>query len=356
MFTVVTNIARDSFTLLLEMAPYLLLGLFMAGILYIIFPRRKIEQHLGGKGLGSVVKAALFGVPLPLCSCGVVPIALSLRRRGAGRGSVISFLISTPTSGVDSILATYALMGPLFAIFRPIASFFLGIFAGQLANTVVEPEDKTGEKMPNDNSCEICPVMTEHQHSVVEKTKAMLRYGFVELVADIGKWLVIGIIIGGIISYLLPVEIVEKYLGKDVWAMLAMLVVGIPLYVCATGSIPVVAPLIAKGLNPGAALVFLIAGPATNAVAVTVVAKTLGKKGVIVYLLSIIIGSIALGFIFNYLWHLLGARIDLITGQTELLPLWLKYISSFILIALIINTMLPRQRREQEATSNEYKT
>ena len=306
------------------MAPYLLMGMFIAGILHVFLGQDFIARHLGGGAFGSVLKATVFGIPLPICSCGVIPVAASLKKEGAGKSATLSFLVSTPTTGVDSILATYSLMGPLFAIFRPLAAFIAGIVVG-LFNLLFNPEKKK--------------TVVSHQHSSVPasfKIQEVFRYGFLELAEDVGKWLLIGVIIGGILTAVIPEDMLAGYLSNPFLHFLIMLILAIPLYICATGSIPIAAALIGKGFSPGAALVFLIAGPATNTVTLSFVYSKLGKRAFYLYLTSIIIVSILAGFLFNLLWKQLGGNIELISPHGEQLPQLLKIVSGVILFLLIL--------------------
>ena len=264
MYEISTGILKSVWFLLLEMSPYLLFGFFIAGVLNLIIPREKIYKHLSANKLGSIVKASLFGVPLPLCSCGVIPVAAYLQKEGAGKGSTVSFLSSTPTTGVDSILATYSLLGPLFSIIRPIAAFFAGILSGSLTGLLEKKQNIESTKPPEGNSCNICYNEEPHSHGLLEKLKNVFQYGFIELIDDAGKWILIGVIVGGIIEFLIPGDFIEQYLSNPLLAYPIMLVLSIPMYICATGSIPIAASLIIKGMTPGAGLIFLIAGPATN--------------------------------------------------------------------------------------------
>jgi uncharacterized protein len=279
------GILNESWVLLAKMAPYLLLGVVVAGAMHVILPEGLIARYLGKPGLGSVVRSTALGVPLPLCSCGVVPVAASLKKEGASSGAVVGFLVSTPTSGVDSILATYALIGPAYAVIRVIGSFVLGISAGVAANfaardgkTVTPPTDAGTPAAQRSN-----PVV------------AGFAYGFGEMLGAIARPLALGILLGGVITYLVPASFVTKYVGTGLWSYLVMLAVGLPLYVCASGSIPLAAAFIALGISPGAALIFLIVGPATNAATFTVVLEMLGKRVLIIYLAVLSLGALAMG-------------------------------------------------------------
>lgn len=324
------------------MAPYLLFGFLCAGILHAFFSTEKITQHLGKRSMSSVFKAALYGIPLPLCSCGVIPAALSLREKGASRSSILSFLITTPTTGLDSIMATYALLGPFFAVFRVITSFLCGITAGlvfMLSSVPASPPVVKEEKCPH------CHETSKHQHGWKDKIKTMLHYSTVELMGDISRWLLLGILIGGAINWLVPDTFVQRYLGSAWQSMLVMLIVGIPLYICATGSIPIAAALMLKGMSPGAALVFLIAGPATNTVSITLINRFMGRAATAIYLLSTAIGSIIMGLVLNILWTNISAERMFHGLHRELLPPWLHLVSSLLLVGMMINASVFKRRK-----------
>jgi len=327
---------RESLALFNSLAPYLLLGFLVAGILHVLLSRATVVRHLGGRGITTVIKAALFGVPLPLCSCGVIPVAASLRKEGASRASVLSFLVSTPTTGVDSILATYSLMGPLFAVFRPIAALLMGIGLGGISLITAGHEASS-----------LTPKKPRGQTSVAGSVKKIAEYAFIELPGDIGKWVIIGVLAGGFLTAVIPQNLFARYLGNPLISFPLMIMVAVPLYVCATGSIPIAAALIAKGLNPGAALAFLIAGPATNTVTITVVGKLLGKRALVTYLVSIILMSLGAGLVFDFLYRFLGGNPSLITGAGRHLPLWLQISSSALLAIILFKALLKKPEREK---------
>ncbi len=280
----VVGILNESWVLLAKMAPYLLLGVVVAGAMHVVLPEGLIARYLGQPGLGSVVRSTALGVPLPLCSCGVVPVAASLKKEGASSGAVVGFLVSTPTSGVDSILATYALIGGAYAVIRVIGSFVLGIAAGAAASFVAKDGEATE-----------APAQEVAQGKRGNPLTEGLAYGFGEMLGAIARPLAIGILLGGVITYFVPASFVTKYVGTGLWSYLVMLAVGLPLYVCASGSIPLAAAFIALGISPGAALIFLIVGPATNAATFTVVLEVLGKKVLMVYLAVLSVGALAMG-------------------------------------------------------------
>ncbi|MCK4966849.1 SO_0444 family Cu/Zn efflux transporter [bacterium] len=337
-FETIKGLLIESYNLANEMSPYILFGLLIAGLLHVVIPENKIYDSFSKNNIWSVVKASLFGIPLPLCSCGVIPVAALLKKKGSGKGPIMSFLVSTPTTGVDSILATYALLGPLFTIMRPAAALFAGLFSGVITNISEKNQEKNKDKVFVNTTEDI-----KSKTTYSDKIKNMFKYALYDLVDDIGKWLIIGIIIGGIIGYFVSGNLIEQNLGNPVLAYFTMLVVGIPMYVCATGSIPIAASLIMKGLTPGAGLVFLIAGPATNTATISFIGGKLGKKSLIIYLVTMIFSAVLFGVLIDWLWIYLGKDINLIIGGKEMIPEWLKITSTILLTVLIINTFLKKR-------------
>ncbi len=340
MLEIFNGIMIESYILLTKMSIYLLFGFLFAGILHIFLSPKTIAKHLGKNSYGSVLKASLFGIPLPLCSCGVIPAAMSLRKEGASQGAVLSFLISTPTTGIDSIFATYALLGGVFTIFRISASFIAAFLVGVMANLLTHDKPKKQE-ISNTDKCKLCsePIGTNnsHKHTLTEHIKGVFKYAFETLMDDAGDWLTIGIILGGIISYLVPDTLINQYIGTNIRSIIIMLLIGMPMYVCASGSIPIAAALMLKGLNPGAAFAFLMAGPSTNTVTMTVIYKNLGKKSLFIYLVSIISSSIFLGLLLNKIWDYLKLGLPSeIIKNTMLFPAWAEHISATLLICMII--------------------
>jgi len=285
----------ETLFLFLEISPYLIIGFFFAGIIHTLLGESYIRKHFARSGIISTIKATVLGIPLPICSCGVIPIAESLRKDGASKSSVMSFLVSTPSSGVDSILATYALMGPVFAVFRPVTSLISGIVVGAATHFTEK------EAVPGDEKA----VGKNKERSF----RDAMNYGFKVLPSEIMQWLLIGVVAGGLISALIPADFASNYLTTPFLHYFIILLISVPLYVCATGSIPIAASLLMKGILPGAVLAFLIAGPATNTVTLSFVYKRLGKKVAAIYLISIVLTSIGLGLIF-----------DLITTGFRVLP------------------------------------
>lgn len=350
--SILLGLTQEIWHTLDEAAFYILFGIFIAGLIQMLVDKDKIAKHLGKPGLKSVILAALFGVPLPLCSCGVIPTAISLKKNGASKGAVLSFLISTPESGVDSIAISYALLDPIMTIFRPLAAFVTAIIAGVTENIFGKKEKDVSNKPIN--SCVFCDDEEEyHDHSFINRFKYGMRYAFIDLLGDIAKWLIIGIVIAGIISYFVPQQIIENYLGSGLGGMLVMLVIGIPLYICATASTPIAAALIAKGMSPGVALVFLLAGPATNAAGILAVAKFLGKRSVVIYLVSISTSAVILGLLLNQLYLATGINIKATLGKAgEVMPHCLKIISAIVLISLMVNTLRTIKNKNNPADSS----
>lgn len=283
-----------------EMSPYLLLGFLLAGVMHAFIPNGWYAKYLSGNSLRSVVNAAIFGVPLPLCSCGVIPTAMSLRREGASKGAVVSFLIATPQTGVDSIFATYSLMGLPFAIVRPLAAFFTALIGGTFVN-VGEKREGTDVEMEVQEHDAVRDFSEQKGLSFGARCVGALKYGFVEMMEDIGKWLVVGLVVAGLITVLVPDSFFSIFKGNTLLSMLLVLCISVPMYICATGSIPIAVALMMKGLTPGAALVLLMAGPACNVASILVVNKVLGKKTLVMYLIAIVFGSVLFGFGIDYL-------------------------------------------------------
>lgn len=322
--------------MLAEMSPYLLLGFGIAGFLYAFVPSGFYRRHLSSPGIWSVIKAALIGVPLPLCSCGVLPTAVSLRRNGASRGASTSFLIATPQTGLDSIAATYSLLGPAFAIIRPVAALITAVTGGALVNK--------GDKGCCDMEKEVDTIDAPASDNLWGKIRDALRYGYVEMIQNIGKWLIIGLVIAAAITVFIPDGFFTFFAGYPILAMIAVVIVAIPMYVCSTGSIPIALSLMLKGLSPGAAFVLLMAGPAANFASIIIVSKSLGKKAATIYLSTIIVGAIAIGMCIDYLMPASWFPIAMTGGMANchLHISWFTGICSAILVILLIYALIKR--------------
>ncbi len=316
-----------------EMSPYILLGFLIAGLMHAFIPQRTFARHLSGRGAGAVIKSALIGVPLPLCSCGVLPTAIAMRRSGASKAASTSFLIATPQTGMDSIAATWSLLGPAFAIVRPVAALVTSVFGGLAVGRTEAPVT------PQACSAD-APSAPETAPTFARKCADALRYGFIDLVGSIGGWLTVGLIIAALITVYVPADVFAVFTDRPLLAMLAVLVIAVPMYVCATGSIPIAMSLMLKGLSPGTALVLLMAGPAANFASFTLISREMGRRSAIVYLASIVIGAVAFGLAIDYLlpatWFALpgGALHDCHAHAPAIFPT----LCSAILLTLLIYT------------------
>lgn len=284
-----------------EMSPYILLGFLIAGIMHAFIPQKTLSRHLSGTGLKSVAKSAAIGIPLPLCSCGVLPTAIAMRRNGASKAASTSFLVATPQTGVDSIAATWSLLGPAFAVIRPVAALVTSLFAGVAVGKTENATEKSSDSA-QDTACDSgqCNVEENAPKSFGRKVLSALKYGYVDLVGSIGSWLVFGLIVAALITVYVPADFFSILGTTPVLSMIAVLVIAIPMYVCATGSIPIALSLMLKGLSPGTALVLLMAGPAANFASFTLISREMGKKAAAIYLGSIVAGAMAFGLVIDY--------------------------------------------------------
>ena len=386
-----------------EMSPYLLLGFLLAGLMHAFIPGRYYTRYLSKPTLGSVINAAIFGIPLPLCSCGVIPTAMSLRKEGASRGAVTSFLIATPQTGIDSIIATFSLMGVPFAIIRPIAALITAVLGGWMVNTFVSLRDRRAhremaegtivktEEMEtctchcHENKAESCCPEGDgdghhhhhhhsgehHQHSshhrhsshhhhsssaschchdrktpntIGGKIVEALRYAFLDMMSDIGKWLVIGLVVAGLITIYVPDEVFTIFKDNTMASMILVLIISIPMYLCATGSIPIAVVLMLKGLTPGAALVLLMAGPACNMASILVIRKGLGFRTLVIYILSIVIGAVFFGCLIDWLQY--SGMIDFTSRVSQTMEIKeggagiIKWTSTIVLTLLLLFNLI----------------
>jgi len=339
----VLNFARsivvDFWDTVAEMSPYLLFGFLVAGVLSVFVSQSLVERHLGGRGLWPLLKASLFGVPLPLCSCGVIPVSVSLHKHGASKGSTIAFLLSTPQTGADSIFVTLSLLGPVFAVFRPVAALITGVIGGTLVD-VFEPAGAAGSHPREKCTDECCS--SGNKNGRIRRT---LKYGFVTLPRDIGKAMLVGLVIAAFISALVPEGFFAEYLGKGIFAMVVMMFLGIPVYVCATASVPVAAALIMKGLTPGAALVFLMTGPATNAASFITIWKSMGGRTALIYLVTVAGCALLGGIVLD--WYASGMNFEMVMRHGWMLPDIVRHASAVVLLALIFVAIFSSKKHQE---------
>ena len=380
--TILLNVFYEIWVLVCEMAPYLLLGFLLAGLMHEFVPKSLSRRYLSGRSMKSVLWAALFGVPLPLCSCGVIPTAMGLRREGAGKGATIAFLIATPQTGVDSIVATYSLMGLPFALIRPLVAMVTAVMGGWLVNAtdneilaVRSPQKHEeehhdcccGKHHEEKHSHDCCGkhheeehhdcccgkhheekhshgcCCGEHKRNIWHRLWDAMTYAFVEMMGDIGKWLLVGLAVAGIITALVPDTWFAVFQGNSLLSILFVLLLSIPMYLCATGSIPIAVALMLKGLTPGAALVLLMAGPASNAASIVVIRKELGWRTLLVYLSSLVLGAVVFGLAIDLLlpeaWF--TQALHLTDHGCEEGPGLFSIVSTLVLALLLLNAFSP---------------
>lgn len=326
----------EMWNVLTQMSPWLLFGFVMAGVLSVLIAPAWVERHLGNRGFTQIFKAALFGIPMPLCSCSVIPVTAGLRRAGAGKGAVVSFLTATPQTGVDSIAVTYSLLGPVFTVFRVLAALLSGLFCG----SAVELIDRTPLPQREAEAAGCCAAGGE---SAEPWWRRIFHYGLIRLPRDIGRSLLVGILISALMAALIPDNWFADKLSPGLGMMLVMLLLGLPVYVCSTASIPVAITLMQLGVTPGAALVFLIAGPATNAATLTTVWKLLGRRTVAIYLGAITVCALLFGALLDALP--LSAQISEELHRHAESAGWLGTGSALLLLILLVPAVRPRWRK-----------
>ena len=338
-----------------EMALFLLFGFIAAGILSRIISAATVARHMGGASWWSITKAALLGIPLPLCSCGVIPTGLWLRDHGAGRGATSAFLISTPQTGIDSLAVTYSFLGLVFALFRPLAALVSGLFGGILVSKFTPDKNKL-QPTPAAGQASCChSVKTDTPEdspvSLLKHVIEAVRYGLVKIPKEIGPWLFVGVAAAGLMAWLIPDRYFEQYLQSNLLSMLLMIALGIPLYICSTASVPVAAVLAMKGLSPGAVFVFLMAGPATNIGAIAILCRLLGVRATVIQTASVIISALACGLALDWLYNAIYSgqglahlqQIVLSSGAAEHVHAsgynFVRICASIILLLVVLNAL-----------------
>ena len=351
----------ETWGILREASVFLLFGFALAGVLAVLVPAATLSKLLGTGKVKSVLWGAAIGAPLPLCSCGVLPTALALKKQGATPGATVSFLIATPETGVDSISLSYALMDPVITVARPVAGVVTAISAGIATNFLGESKThpRTQAPIAPDEPAVHSHEHNGHDHAHIleddhqaraqpEGRAAALRhtvgrvhqYAFRQLLDETSYWLVLGIVLSGVVAAALSPTFFEQFLNDELMSMLVMLIVGIPIYTCASSSTPLAAAFVMKGLNPGAALVFLLAGPATNIGSLIVLTKFLGVRIIAIYLAAIVVVTLAAGFALNWVYRAWDINPLMSFGTaTYFIPEWLKVAGAVVLIALLVLSM-----------------
>ena len=403
------DLLNNFWHLFLLSAPWLMLGLFIAGLLNVYLPANFLNRHLGKEGLWTTVKAAFIGAPMPLCSCGVIPAAIGLRRAGASKSATTAFLVSTPETGVDSVSVSYVLLGPFMAIIRPIAAVCSAIVAGVLVGKdselqQVQSTESDKESTKADSCCsskqpkpvtttsccskeapakpaqsccsskESQPIQEQQQSCSTEKaapiqksccsseqpTKAVesrfsklkraVSFSCNKLLEDTMIWLMIGLFFAALVQTYVPESFLSQW-GNGILAMLVVILISIPMYICATASTPIAAGLLLSGVSPGAVLVFMLAGPATNIATLGVVGKELGKRAVFAYLIGVIGTALAFGFLTDYLVAQYGFVVAPMMGEEhEVLPDWLSLAAGIVLAILILRLLLKMVLKKSSQT------
>jgi uncharacterized membrane protein YraQ (UPF0718 family) len=354
------EIIYASWGLLLDASIFILFGMFVGGLLKVFLNPAFVVEHLGKGRFMSVIKAALFGIPIPLCSCGVLPAAASLKKQGANNGATTAFLISTPESGIDSIAITYALLDPIMTVARPISAFVAAVSAGIIENILHYQEEKEWLRIvdrtcPVDNCCdgsECDPEDHAAHHTFIEKIWAGLKYAVVELWGDLAGWFWAGLLMAGIITVFIPTELMEQYLGGGLLSMLIMLIVGIPMYICATASTPIAAALILKGVSPGAALVFLLVGPATNITSLSVLMGILGKRASFIYLAVLSTVAVLSGIAVDAVYSSLSIPFSASLGEAaEAISYEIQLVGALLVVLLSIQPFFRIIRKKKPGTT-----
>ncbi len=342
----ILQIIREIWTVTAQMGLWLLLGFLVAGLLSVYVSPAWLERYLGGRGMGPIFRASLLGVPLPLCSCGVIPVAASLKQHGASRSATTAFLLSTPQTGVDSVLVTWTLLGPLFAVFRPLAALATGFLGGALVQTF-DPPRRTTETVNGDLEMASPTEDPQKPEGFVARLRRGLDYGFITLPADIGRALLIGVLIAGVLGAVVPEDFLGRFLGGGAASIALMMLVGIPIYVCATASVPLAASFIFLGATPGAALAFLIAGPATNAATITTVGRVLGRRTAALYLTTVAISAFGGGLLLDWLMPRAGQWVPLFSqgGHVHEQVGWVGHLGAMALVGVMTASWWIARRR-----------
>ncbi len=343
------KILESSLDILLDTAPFMILGIAAGGAVKSFFSTAFIAKHLSGGKFLPVLKSAAAGVPLPLCSCSVAPTAASLKKQGANKGAVSSFLISTPESSMDSIALTYVLIDPVMTVIRPAAAFLTATAAGIVQNFLPGEEEKQPEPLAE----------AEQIGEAVKKEPFLKRlrdgqaYAFFDLWRELLPWFALGVGAAGIIHALIPPSFFENNFGGGIGGMLIVLIAAMGMYICSSASTPIAAAMILKGMSPGTALVFMLAGPAVNAASLGMITSILGKKGAAVHITVLALCTIAFGLAVDVLYLYMGASAAASVSQAgEILPAWLQWLSVAVLAVAALLPLLKKKEVMSECSCN----
>ena len=332
-FAISLQLLHNTWTIWLEVAPWLLGGLILAGVLKVFLPSSVLQRWLGGEGIAPILKAAVIGTPIPLCSCSVLPAALQLRRSGASKGATMSFLVATPENGADSIALSYVLLGPVMTILRPVAAIVSAITTGMVVDSVAcsskETDGLSEREVENSSSCcgeTGCCARNAQNTEARTWRKAALEIAdtALDLFDDMAGWLAVGIVVAGVLETLVPPNGLSA-LGSGLGPMLMVAVVSVPMYICATASTPIAASMLAAGVSPGTVLVFLLAGPATNFASAAILRKEFGLRVTSAYLAGVVGSSLALGMATDLLFRGMNLHVsEQLAATGEILPGWIS--------------------------------
>lgn len=354
------DLALNFWQLLVTAAPWLLFGFAIAGLIHAFIPEDLMSKHLGAEGFATTVKAALIGAPLPLCSCGVIPAALGLRRSGASKSATVAFLVATPETGVDSVSVSYVMLGPVMAVIRPIAAICSAIVAGVLVGKEGDIQALNSNNSDNgktESSCcnkkvaveeiaksSCCSTTETNQQTLANKLLSALHFSTGKLIADTALWLIIGLFFAALVQTFVPTNFLASY-GEGIVAMTVMVLVSIPMYICATASTPIAAGLLFAGVSPGAVLVFMLAGPATNIATLGVVGKELGKRPLIAYLFGVIVTAMIFGGALDFGLNYFDVNIlEGIEQHSHLVPETVSLTMAWVLVALMLKAFFDKAK------------
>lgn len=350
------DILREILTIALTAAPWLFVGLLVAGLVHALIPSSALQRWVGGRGFSAVARAAVIGAPLPLCSCGAIPTALTLHREGAGRGPAVAFLVGTPGIGVDSVIITQALLGPFMMVARALGAVVSAVATGLLVartdrRPTPAPATTASACASGDHCCHGggATAAARDEEPLHARLRRGLVYGFTDLLDDISAWLLAGLVLAGILLALAPPQALAAH-GSGLLPMLLLAVIGVPVYICATAATPVAAGMLIAGVSPGTVLVFLLAGPMTSMATLGLLRREMGNAALVHYVLGIVVSTVAIGLLVDAL----HARFAFdVAGQIdtahELVPVWLQWIALAVIVGLAVRPVRRAAARHMPA-------